>query len=112
MDKISVNVTDSVYGSKCNACNSVYAISLSNRVVFLEGAQETKKRQNRNPILPFFMPATAIIAYRQPRATRPPRIPPNPHCVKELHIPTIAVMIVLCQPKSAFGILATALLQP
>ena len=54
MDKISVNVTDSVYGSKCNACNSVYAISLSNRVVFLEGAQEAKKGQNRNPILPFF----------------------------------------------------------
>ncbi len=54
MDKISVNVTDFVYGSKCNACNSVYAISLSNRVVFLEGAQETKKGRNQGMIPTFF----------------------------------------------------------
>ncbi len=54
MDKISVNVTDFVYGSKCNACNSVYAISLSNRVVFLEGAQETKNGRNQGMIPTFF----------------------------------------------------------
>ena len=39
MDKISVNVTDSVYGSKHNACNSLHNTSLHNGVVFLEGAQ-------------------------------------------------------------------------
>lgn len=47
MDKISVNVTDSVYGRSCNAGNSLHTISLHNGVVFLEGAQETKNGRNQ-----------------------------------------------------------------
>ncbi len=39
MDKIFVNVTDSVYGRSCNAGNSLHTTSLHNGVVFLEGAQ-------------------------------------------------------------------------
>ena len=54
MDKISLNVTDSVYGSKHNACNSLHTISLHNGVVFLEGAQVTKKGRNQMMIPTFF----------------------------------------------------------
>ena len=54
MDKISVNVTDSVYGSKHNACNSLHTISLHNGVVFLEGAQVTKNGRNQVKIPTFF----------------------------------------------------------
>ena len=54
MDKISLNVTDSVYGSKHNACNSLHTISLHNGVVFLEGAQVTKNGRNQVMIPTFF----------------------------------------------------------
>ncbi len=54
MVKISANVSDFVYGRSCAASNLLHNAMLHNRVVFLEGAQEAKKGQNRNPILPFF----------------------------------------------------------
>ena len=54
MDKISVNVSDSVYGSKHEACNYLHTISLHNGVVFLEGAQVTKKGRNQVKIPTFF----------------------------------------------------------
>ena len=47
MDKISVNVTDSVYGRSCVAGNSLHTTSLQNGVVFLEGAQVTKNGRNQ-----------------------------------------------------------------
>lgn len=42
MDKISVNVSDSVYGRSCIAGNSLHTTSLHNGVVFLEGAQKNQ----------------------------------------------------------------------
>lgn len=52
--KISMNVTDFVYEGSCDTCNSLYATSLYNRVVVLEGAQETKKSRNQSMIPTFF----------------------------------------------------------
>ena len=52
--KISMNVTDFVYEGSCDTCNSLYATSLYNRVVVLEGAQETKKSRNQGMIPTFF----------------------------------------------------------
>ena len=54
MDKISVNVSDSVYGRSCIAGNSLHTTSLHNGVVFLEGAQVTKKGRNQAKIPTFF----------------------------------------------------------
>lgn len=54
MDKISVNVSDSVYGRSCIAGNSLHTTSLHNGVVFLEGAQVTKNGRNQMMIPTFF----------------------------------------------------------
>lgn len=54
MDKISVNVSDSVYGRSCVAGNSLHTTSLQNGVQVLEGAQESKKGRNQGMIPTFF----------------------------------------------------------